>query len=74
MTSKKPKAEWQVVCANHRQAGHADHAWKRGTLAKAKQSVIDNNHRASMNKAAWYTNEAPYKIQTREVGAWTDVG
>ena len=73
MPDRKPKHEIRVVCANHGQAGHADHAWNRPTLAKAKQSVIDLDHRAEMNRTAYYHHEAPYRIETREVGAWTNV-
>ena len=69
----KPKTEIRVVCANYGAAGHASHTWPKRDLDKARQSVIDAQHRAEVgNPTAYYRGEAPYRIQVREVGPWTD--
>ena len=63
--------EIRVVCANYGTAGHSNHVWAKRDMAKARQSVIDAQHRADVgNPTAYYRAEAPYQIQTREVGPW----
>ena len=66
----KPKIEYRIVCANHGTSGHSSHALVKNDLKKAKQSVIDLNHRAEMKSNLFYGKEAPYVIETREVGPW----
>ena len=75
--TKKPKVEWRVTCAQFGTAGHSNHSWIKKDEKKARQSVIDANHHAEMlmNKGtkSWYLNEAPYVLERREVGPWTEV-
>jgi hypothetical protein len=71
----KPKTEIRIVCANYGKKGqssHSSHAWNKTTMAKAKQSLIDLDHRAELHPNSYYANEAPYRIQVREVTAWKD--
>ena len=68
--------EYRVVCAHFGKARHEQCKWtKHGKDAahKAKQSVIDLNHKSDMRPDNnFYKDEAPYRVQTREVTAWTD--
>lgn len=74
----KPKNEYRVVCAHFGTGSrHSAHKWeKRSKDAKhkAKQAVIDLNHHADVTRPedSFYRNEAPYRVQIREVTAWTD--
>lgn len=72
----KPKNEIRIVCANYGRKGqasrHASHIWPKADLAKAEQSLIDAAHRAELHPTHFYVSEVPYRIQTREVTAWTD--
>jgi len=62
--------EYRVVCANHGNRGHSTHAWRKPNLKKATQAVIDLNHAAEMNRTAFYANEAPYRVESRDVSKW----
>lgn len=73
--------EWRVVCAHHGNSmDHRSHTWGKRDQAKAEQSVIDLDHKAQQNADAvaggaakrWYADEAPYRVQVREVGEWAD--
>ena len=66
--------EYRVVCARYGERGHGQHTWAKKTEAKAKQAVIDNNHHAEVVVASthFYTQEAPYRVQVREVTDWED--
>ncbi len=68
--------EYRVVCAHLGEATrHSSHKWdKRGKdrKKKAAQSVTDLNHHREMQSSHFYRNEAPYRVQVREVGAWRD--
>lgn len=69
---KKPKTEYRVVCVRFGTQGHSGHVKTKPTKAKAKQSVIDQNHHAELHPDHFYAREAPYRIQTRETTAWED--
>ena len=64
------ETEWRVVCAHQGTPGHTDHAWVKGNEKKARQAVIDSNHRAEMKPKSFYADEAPYQVESREVGPW----
>lgn len=69
----KPKFEFRVVCAHFgTHTRHSSHKWNKQNVKKAEQSVIDLNHHREMQDSSFYRNEAPYRIQTREVTAWVD--
>ncbi len=74
----KPEYEFRVVCAHYGTSNrHSTHKWNKhgkDREHKANQSVIELNHHAEITRPgeSFYRNEAPYKVQTREVGAWTD--
>ena len=63
--------EYRVVCAHFDEDFHQLHKWPKGDSARAKQSVIDLNHRAEM-QPDFYVNCAPYKVQQRETQEWAD--
>ncbi len=68
--------EYRIVCAHFGTSSrHTSHKFdKKGKdrKRKAKQSVIEANHQAEMTTDGFYSNEAPYRVQTREVSAWAD--
>ena len=65
--------EMRVVCAHFGDGTrHTTHKFPKGTMKKAQQSVIDLNHQAEMRTEGFYSNEAPYRVETRQVTAWTD--
>ena len=68
----KPKLEHRVVCAHFgKSTRHTSHKWAKKDKKKATQSVIDLNHHAEMvGRDHFYYNEAPYRVQIREVTAW----
>ena len=73
------RIEWRTVCAQFGSRGHASHQWPKRDEAKATQAVIDANHHAEKvghdpdgTPRMWYLNEAPYKVQSRRVEAWSD--
>jgi len=68
------KTEYRMVCAHHGERGHSSHAYPKGTLAKAEQSKIDSDHRAEMAPTDYYAGEAPWVVESREVGAWEAIG
>jgi len=73
----KPTYEWRVVCAHYGTGPrHEQCKWtKHGKDAKhkAKQSVIDLNHASDMRPDNnFYKDEAPYRVQSREVSGWVD--
>lgn len=77
--ARKPKTEYQVVCARHgKEPHHRSHAYPKATLQKAKQAVIDNDHQSEMNakkaenptRYKYAAGEAPWRVETREVGQW----
>jgi hypothetical protein len=69
--------EYRVVCAQFPAPGHGQHLHLKRSLEKAEQSKVDGNHHAEMMKAKvpghYYTTEAPYRIQWREVTEWADL-
>ena len=66
----KPKLEHRMVCAKHGERGHSTHAYPKRDLAKATQDKLNADHKAEMDKTDFYRGEAPWVIQTREVGKW----
>ena len=70
--------EYRIVCAHYPASGHRSHQHAKATLAKALQAVVDANHHAEMQRdrqgerRTWYVNEAPWRVQVREVGDWLD--
>ena len=74
--SPKRRQEFRVVCARFPDEGHRLHVHTKRDLARAKQSVIDSDHHSEMmsrrGSRHWYTNEAPHRIQVREVSEWVD--
>lgn len=72
----KTKTEYRVVCASYGTPRHGQHAKTKTTLAKAKLAAQDaNDHAAMLDERGgrhWQIDEAPYRVQTREVGAWAD--
>lgn len=68
----KPKIEYRVVCAHFGTRHHSTHKFPKGDGKKATQSVIDLNHHSEMaSDDIYYKHEAPYRVQTREVSAWS---
>ena len=68
--AKKPKTEYRVVCQHFGTRGHTTHSWIKGNRKKAEQSVIDLNHHVEIHPRIYYSDEAPYVIQEREVQQW----
>lgn len=67
------KLEYRIVCAHFGDGTrHTTHKFPKGNMKKARQSVIDLNHQAEMRTEGFYSNEAPYRVQTREASAWAD--
>ncbi len=71
------KTHWRLVCAKHgKDRGHSSHAYQKSSLEKAKQGAIDADHHSETvgtRKAGdYYTGEAPWRVQTREVTEWED--
>ena len=67
------KLEYRIVCAHFGDGTrHTSHRFPKGNMKKARQSVTDLNHQAEMRTEGFYSNEAPYRVQTREVEAWAD--
>ena len=72
--------EYRVVCAHFGQLDHRTHHWPKRTLEKAEQSVIDLEHKATVNvdlsrvvtAKRWYAAEVPYRVQVRTVTPWED--
>lgn len=67
--------EHRIVCANFGTPGHnaEGHHKIKPTKAKVIQAVIDANHHAEMNPTGFYTKEAPWRRQEREVTEWEDI-
>lgn len=68
--------EHRIVCANHGVKGagnrHTNHVWPKRDKNKAVQSVIDANHHAETLPNSFYSGEAPYRMQERQVTTWED--
>ncbi|KKN26547.1 hypothetical protein LCGC14_0873740 [marine sediment metagenome] len=69
--------EFRVVCSRFGTRDHSGHvSVKTGNDAekRAVQAVIDANHHAEtvVGSDHFYRQEAPYRIQTREVSEWED--
>lgn len=75
----KTKTVYRIVCVKQgNDRGHTTHAYSKSSLAKATQAVIDADHHSEMVIAKvgvgnYYLNEAPWRIQSREIGEWEDV-
>jgi hypothetical protein len=69
----KSNMVYRIVCAHYGTAGHTTHHYSKGTLEKALQSKIDNDHRSEMARTDWYAGEAPWRIETSEKVEWVDI-
>ena len=77
----KTKTVYRIVCAKQgNDRDHTTHAYSKNSLAKATQARIDADHHSEMvartnspGPGNYYLNEAPWRIETREIGEWTDV-
>jgi len=68
--------EYRVVCRHFPKSGHGTHVHPKRSLDHALQSVIDADHHAEMLQGTsprhWYVEEAPHRVQQREVTGWVD--
>ena len=67
---KATKTEWRLTCSQHGTKGHSSHTWPKRDEAKARQSKLDADHHAEMHPTTFYAREAPYVVESREVGPW----
>lgn len=72
----KPTIEHRIICANYGKKGmgtqHSNHTWLKRDKKKAIQAVTDANHHAEINPNSFYSGEAEYRRQEREVTKWVD--
>lgn len=73
------KTEFRLVCAKQGiDEGHKAHAYLK-PQDRVQQALIDANHNSDTAGVGtgrvgdYYTGEAPWRIQSREIGPWEEV-
>ena len=69
----KPREEWRLVCANYGTTGHSSHSRTKKDRAKAFKDKAEADRHSALHDGKFYGNEAPYRVQRREVTPWQDV-
>ena len=67
------KTEYRVVCARFTEPYHGQHHKTRKDKRRAVQSVIDQNAEAAeLMFSSYDADEAPWRVQSRQVTEWKD--
>ena len=79
------ETEYRLICAKYgKDRGHRSHAYRKSAKEKAEKGRLDaNRHTAKLindktpeergRAGDYYSGEAPWVVQSREIGEWEDV-